>query len=670
MKTRKGQAIPIIAVGILVAGSIAAFTILSPLSTTSNLCTTSMDEVFIKSNVLEFSGDKGWSIEASTGCDNKIFGGGGTIPKEEFSSGEIQATSDFTIAMTDFKAWFYHNVKDRNHNTVYDVREKEITCKAFTGCGDDAYQKCQDFQAGAPSSTTLDQPSTRSEVDDYTEGVSGSSNDILHCFRGEAAGVVGEFEGTEYSDFKGRIQASANGRTDAETISKTDTVAELDVGDVNNDGDREHAQITWLGSLLGKLRGFSFEEDYRPVCSNRDQNCQLPTNDISWQTTEEEDFNSYADKILNFEDCTKGAQNQKRTECVTEYKSALDQVLTTDNGRVLNDAGSWADSLESKNGQVRVVAKDGNEVERPDFRFLIDADWVGTTVPVGKPNFKSVPSEVNLRATESSTFQVQVKNTASSGTHRIEVNSDCPSPLSDDRETRSIEAGDTVTYQLDISSGPSETNDYSCTLTAQDTDSASTSVTETMTVSVTTNCQDSDGDGVCDRFDKCDGEKGTASNNGCKEKEICGNGIDDDGDGRVDENCGGDGGSGGNLLNFDLGSFGEFITNPIKGIKNSIDSSLNKFGTILGTFDIIISLIVGIVAFGFSASTLSDFIAPTLAKAGAPESGTRLVMGVLGFLLGSYFAFITISSIVVKILLLILLIAGAYIYIQIQAVMP
>lgn len=650
----------------------AAFMTGQPFSFTSQLCTTSMDEVTITSNVWDVSDDKAWSIRAPVGCDNKIFAGSGKIPASELSTEKYISQNGIGFGVQDFNAWFYHEIMPDSKRPVVEVRKARfdpldvrdrVGCTGFLGvCTEqDYFNACQDWQ-DETETNVLEYPVSKSEMVDegYYEDDGEPS---VTCFRGEKQGVVSSFVKTSYTDFKATVKAEGQGVSDSKVITKDNTVANLQVSDVNGDGDKERARVTWLGSLLSEIRNFGFSRNYRPVCSNQFENCALPSNDISWQTTEDEDWNTYIDDVTGFKSRIESRLPYGDTgEVINEHNKESAQVLDSDSDLVLEDAGSWADKIVVKGGEVRVVAKQGQAVERPDFRFLVDADWTATSIPVGKPDFTSVPSKLNLKATETASFQVEVQNLAEAGTHRVEVSSSCPSPLSDDSQVKEISAGSTRIYQLDINSGPSSTQDVSCTLTAQDTDSTSTKDTASMQVHIESNCVDDDGDGVCNKYDQCPTTPGSTGNSGCPAEEICGDGIDNDNDGKVDEGCNTvDPPETGEGL---FSSLGDFLSNPVSSVGESVNDSFERFGTILGTFDIIVSLVVGIVAFGATGNYLAPLFSPIVAQATkADESLITLVLSIIGFVLGAWLGFIVISSIIVKIVILVGLVLAFYLQI-------
>lgn len=643
---------------LLVAGLALAFAG-TQFSFSSNLCLDSADEVRIKNSVLDFSGDKGWVIDAAAGCDNQIMGGTTTLPAENIQTSEGSAERDFSLGLSQFEAWFFQGIQD-DRTPVFNVRSAVYDC-GFYGCisEDHAHTECDQFQSDSAQTSPAE----------FRE----SHNGNLYCYRVEQVGAVSDWTLAQGTDFQGTFTASAGGQSNSDEISKDDVTATVSVGDVNGDLDREHAHITWTGSLAGELRSIDLS-GYIPTCDN---NCEQHTNEISWTVGDESQYTSYSNYDSGgFENCvTTQLQNGgDASTCVNAYNSRASNVFLDASKGIKNEAGFQVSDVRTQNGQIQVVADRGTAVDRPEFRIMVDADWIGFDIPTVVPRFVSVP-EVTVIGNGQTTATVDVKNTGETG--EMQVTASCPSPIQGGSDTEStVESGNTARFLIPIKAGPTPTRDYTCTVTAQDTDISSTAVTDQMIVHAKNSCPDGDGDGVCDQFDSCQGKQGPSSNNGCPLKEVCDNSVDDDGDGSVDEGCDDDGGKLDISIFSDLfsgfGDIGVDIGSGFDGILEDINSAIvNPVQNWMTAFDIAVTLLAMVAAFGVATLNFVDPFVTTVANA-SPLSKVqiRLLLGIVAALVVGYLVYTAISSIVVKALLLVVLIAGGYLYLKVESVVP
>ncbi|QIB75371.1 hypothetical protein G3I44_14370 [Halogeometricum borinquense] len=490
-----------------------------PLSSVSQLCTGGADEVFIDNNAREFSGDKAWVIDANLGCDNKIFGGGGTIAAEDISSDGVSALKDFSLGINNFEAWFSNPVIDDREN-VYRVRMATYNC-GFDGCGSNDQAKCDDFQAESPYTS---QAETRRTA--VTE---------LYCFKVEKTGEAASFGLNQDSSFSATVQASADGRSDSDPISKDDPTASVNVGDVNRDGDSEEALVTWRGSFIGDTRSIDISP-VKPVC---DSNCERPTNNVDWIVGSQDlftEWNQYDEG--GFDQCVQNSNIDRLSDCVIRYNDRAANVFA-DSSRTIQDQTSIDIARVDVIGtELRMYTEKAELVERPDFRITVDADWIGFDTPVGRPVFQTPLPEIDIVGNSRTTADFQVLNDAAGGSHRIRVNLECPRPLSGGSTAKRVQAGISETFSVPIEIGATNTRTYTCDVEAFDTDDDSTRAIAQVTVNAQNSCPDQDEDGVCDQFDACPSVAGASTNGGCPTKEVCGDSIDNNGNGRVDEDCG------------------------------------------------------------------------------------------------------------------------------------
>lgn len=246
-------------------------------------------------------------------------------------------------------------------------------------------------------------------------------------------------------------------------------------------------------------------------------------------------------------------------------------------------------------------------------------------------------------------------------------------------DTATVDRGQVYDFAVTIDSGAAEDAAQTCDVFAYDTDDRSTEDRASLTVETIASCPDADGDGVCDQFDQCPETSGAGSNAGCPLEERCGDGVDNDGDGQVNENCG-EGGDGvfekaAEFFETNLGIAGPVFATPFNGLDQiSTDLSQvleNPVGNALLVIDLLVGLIAGLAAFRLGSSELiTPFVETVAAATPVSEAVLRLTIGTAVAVAAGYVAYTLISSIVVKIVIAILLVAGAYVYIQVEAIVP
>lgn len=547
----KWVAVPALVVLTLGLGSLAVFYTQGSFGT-SNLCANQVSEVDLVGSQKGI--DEAVFIDASAGCDNKIVGGVSTIPQDDLTVQDdgktYEATQDFQLGLTRFDAWFSKEVNEDARSDVYRIRSRSIDC-GWDGCGEQEYQQCvawynedENFEPFGPyfpisgwSGASLDE---RQEW--MHEGNSvGSFTPTLYCFRQEPAGEVALFEGDQHTGFEGEFTVRAGGQESSATIMEDRSAASITVF-----GDKK-VHITNVGSYVGDVRSIDWSS-FRPMC---DGECNLPAEDVNWKLAGEQPYQDYADSINGeLRQClTQGVdaaiEENSPGRCVSQHNNHVDNTLSDQSSAFQDYIGgtdsdaNWVRTVRSRGDEVQVVAEEGEKIGSPDFRIWGEFDWIGFDLVKTEPSIdRSALSEVNLKGLEQTTVKIPVRNTADvSG--EIETNLQCGGSLSGGSQSKTVGAGEEANFFVTLNSEASETKDYSCTIESYDTDEPSGSGIDqaSLSVHVERNAQDSDDDGVPDKWDSCPNTPGPESNNGCPAEEICGDGVDNDGDGQIDEGC-------------------------------------------------------------------------------------------------------------------------------------
>lgn len=494
-------------------------------SITSNLCGVSADKVSISSNDPEIGG-KTWVVGAigADQCDN-IIEGGAYIPAEDLesydsSSGEqAKAETGFRAGLSEFNGWISNDVKTRSTSdivTAYGVERKAISGSGWYGgvVGDDL-EECANWQdSNEASDPDLDVPtiyqpysfSNNPSAYDYV------SDQTLHCYRATPREVeVWEFDTGSDPGWKGTFVMEADGDKITKTVTRDEAT-----GGITLEGGGHQAHIYTSGSLVSDVIDTNIDTGrWRPACTN---NCNDANNRISWSITSQEYVKSYTDEKQSFDSTvvefiSSGAPEQpvnKVTAAVVDLEQNRDDSLASD----IDGGRGWVQDIYFEGMEVRVTAEDDFALGNPRFEFRIPADWVGFFIPVAEPEIQSA-SDTSLTASETTgTTDISIRNTADvSGTVHASVS--CPSPLTAGYDDVEIGAGETRTASVNIDSGMSPDNTYSCDVLVKDTDANSVQDRTSIDVDVSASCTDSDGDGICNVEDDCDNEKGPGYNDGC-----------------------------------------------------------------------------------------------------------------------------------------------------------
>lgn len=301
---------------------------------------------------------------------------------------------------------------------------------------------------------------------------------------------------------------------------------------------------------------------------------------------------------------------------------------------------------------------------RPEFLVRINGEFIGLEKQFADPVIESVEKNPEVTGLGDGTLEVKVTNKGGGqGTFDFEVDTPQGFEVVGVSQSRIFDPGETKTMFATISADGSDELSGTGTFTVEDRETQkSDSIQFDASFTPAQECEPGNRDAVVNdegnwEIVEC-GENGVDLNTvkTCDEGEIAEPSSANNYE-CVDPDGPGPGGGGGDGSGCGL--------NPLCYINNVLD---NRFGGgpglgIFGTIDIVVSLIAGIVGFGFFAQNLSDFAAPTISSATRlPEATARLLLGVLGFILVFYLAFVLISSIFVKLLIVVAL--AAYVYIQ------
>lgn len=510
--------------------------------TDGNLCVDGVSELEVKEDV--FGMDKVMSIDASTGCDNIIFGKLAKIPKDELekstSKGTYQAGNSIKVGLVNYEAYFYKEVQENTKSFVYKPRLKEVQCNAAVGCGSEAYQKCVDFYNEKESYVPYGpyfpvegwSGASSDEKDLWMETPGGLYNEVLHCIRLEPAGAVAQFELDQKTGFKGLFKACSSGSCGSATVTDDKKSATIKIG------GQPVVHITRQGSYVGDVRSIDWSP-FIPMC---DSECSLPNNEIDWKLAGRSAYQEYRNyKTKKFKTCLADTiEDDDESLCLQKMESHASSVLADQSGAFKERIGSWVWKIESSGDEVRIYADQGEKIQKGDFRILAAFNLLQVSLKQTKPDIiESEFEDVQLAGLSSTEVVVPVRNTADVA-GEIETRIACSGPVTGGSQVKTVGAGERGKFFITVSTDSSKTQDVSCTVSAYDTDVSSgvNKDTERLVVHVKANAKDDDKDGIPNKFDSCDDRKGPQSNGGCPVKEICGDGVDNDGDGDVDENCG------------------------------------------------------------------------------------------------------------------------------------
>ena len=505
----------------------------------SQLCAIGADQVRVSSNDPDIGG-KTWIVEAVGGCSDHVIEGGALVEADDIQgqdpdTGETaKAREDFEIGLTDFQGYAYNNVRDPDALSTYTVEHRRIEGSGVGGgIVKPDLQACREWQEeNSVSLDALDQPEIDPGDDQFSntdhvpyvqEGLPFVDGSVLNCYRAQAKeGEIGYFESTTFSDWTGTFAMQAGGTTVDKTVTKEQAQGGITLGT----GDQQ-AHIQYTGSLTNRILDTNLDTNrFRPACDN---NCNQPENQKSYKITADTLVDDYVSSIQNFEyQSEQAVENGNPGSVATSHNTDVQNIYTGQSQALQNEVGNWVSRTEFQGDQFRVYGEDNDILGRPSFTFKIDADWIGFEIPVADPEIGSV-SDVSLEAQgPGSSTRITLQNNAEVG-GTVHTSVSCPSPLIAGYDEGYIQPGGTQSFNVDISSGPSPDNTYTCDVRVKDKDARQVQDTSTLSVDVASSCTDTDGDGVCDQNDGCIDEEGPASNNGCPTGP-----QDSDGDGIAD----------------------------------------------------------------------------------------------------------------------------------------
>lgn len=508
--------------------------------TGSQLCAIGADDVRISSNDPEVSG-KSWIVEAAGGCSDHVIEGGALVDaddvtaKDPDSGDTAKATKDFEIGLTDFQGFAYNKIGDTNTLPTYTSEHKEYEGSGLAGgIVKEDLQACRQWQnSNSVSLYSLDQPHIQEGDDqysnsDHTDFVNYNlvGNSVLHCYRAQnKEGEVGEFQSTTYSDWTGTFTMQAAGKTVDKTVTKEQAQGGITLGTGN-----QKAHIQYTGTLTNSILDINLDTGvYRPACDN---NCNEPENQKSYKITKDSLVQDYKNSVNNFEqNAINAVDDGEAATASTTHNTYVDNIYQGYSSDLETSVGDWIDRTEFNADQFRIYGEDSDILGRPLFTFRIKADWIGFNVPIAEPKIESATDvSVDANGIGSSTSIVVNNNADVSGDVHASVS--CPSPLQAGYDEGFIGAGSSQTFNVDVESGPSPDNTYTCDVYVKDKDAIGIQDSTTIDVDVAASCTDTDGDTVCDQNDGCIDEPGPVTNGGCPTgpEDSDGDGIEDNKD--------------------------------------------------------------------------------------------------------------------------------------------
>jgi len=491
------------------------------------------------------------------------------------------------------------------------------------------------------------------------------------------------------------IETSAEWTVDVEGEgSQSATVSNSDIGDGQNTRLGDHVIVQWLGNL-----------DTGETAPEVSDEKVLYDDDNRWRLIQADRYADYTEFLRGEaqRDLKQVADYEERSLTDVEGQLTYGEANEDFNEEVRKAADVYTSSklasgeFQGDFSNGKLIYDAGRDFAFPSFQVLIEGgDYFTVEKTVAEPEIVSV-SKTSVSETGGGTITVTARNDGNAeGSINARIISEdsefTPTSLS---QSRTIDAGERTDFifntGFDSSSNEKRvTGDFRIELT----NAEGATVERTVQVEGVQRNECQPGVQIVDTRQKdadsqledvvlqcgsqgqtksevlvCGDDPGESHNavrkNGeyvCEQQpsdtEICGNGVDDDGDGKVDENCGGSKNCQITLFEAPTGQTIEF-TNPLCAVQNAVDNAL---GSTLGLFDLIVSAVAGLVGFGLASRDLGDFVAPTFDEATRlGESQVRLILGLVALIAVGYLTFTVISNIFVKIALVAAGIAYAYI---------
>lgn len=495
---------------------------------------------------------------------------------------------------------------------------------------------------------------------DYTNDPSPFYDYLTYCsvVSGQL-GQVGKFSSAN-KIFRTEWKVDASGKP-----TQTAIVTNGDGGAGARTRIGEHVIVDWEGNLgtgdgppsIGDSLVMQKGNEFRIIKEPRYQDWQ--------QYVENKLFDKYEKFAAYDRDSTKD-----RDTVDQEVESTLEQKRE-EAEQVFSDSqlfGGTFSGSSFEDAQLKVDLE--QSIAYPSFTIYVDgAEYVTVEKPTGTPRIVDVSGD-RFGEFDRGSISATVKNVGEAeGSFSARVTG-CGSHFSaaGTEITRTLDPGETTTYTFEVSfSGDSEVTEQ-CSIEVTNQVGSSVSKSVSLTGVPDNQCKPGsripkilDGRHVifeCGkdgqelrRIETCGEKERAARVNGklqCVANdrlEVCGNNEDDDGDGKTDENCGGV-----------TGGFLSDILQPFRQFGQDIQSAVaNPLNRIFLLVDLVVSVLAGLVAFGFGRTTVANFAA-------VQNPRHRLVLGaVLGLLVGGL-AYSLISSIFVKILVVVGV--GAHLYLQ------
>lgn len=370
----------------------------------------------------------------------------------------------------------------------------------------------------------------------YPLGSPGDSD--CACYYEQSLGVGGDFQISEQLYWATDVQLGNEPKlrlTNAPPNAKTSGYVGGDV-----------AFVEWSGNLgsnaqFGSLAGA--KDTYKPYSNN------------IWRMIPQGTYNAidykYNDAYSRLREC------DFTGECTTANTKATSLSAYFDSNTI-DQTDSWADSesfvefADVNSNQLIVFL--GSPIIYPTFRLIIDAEEVGIFQTTGGKPQLTCPSNFNIVSGETSRQNIKIKNPGSAtGTYEYSLSCNKGSQQLSPNSPFDINSGNTLdvfaTMGLTVVEG---TDSSSCTFTAlEKTTREQSSCTFSYTSTHQSQC--TEGTKICEVGNsqlwtcKADGSYDKVNCQfGCEAfendyrcrlqaKEICTNGIDDDGDGKIDK---------------------------------------------------------------------------------------------------------------------------------------
>lgn len=433
-------AVPVLGVGLTEVFGIKTFQLAG-----SQLCVDGVSDVHLDSTGSDYEGGT-WTISTSSGCNDLIIGGGGEIDEEEIEDGDLRAESGFEAGMKSFQAWFSQEIDQTSSTPVYKIETKALECNEgyLPGCNGDDEDNIDDWLA---NSDKKEYNNKKKWVSDLW-GLAG--NNYYYATRAKKVGEIHSFSPNTETDFEATMALSADGKYDDATITKSNPTVVL------NSGGQE-AQVTFQGSLLGKIRNVDYDQHIKPVETD---NGQL-------RLTSTDSIENYNEELRNIGSCLDQAVKDSSKE--HEDKVAACQIDSQAN-QVLSDERSKAESaltfpadITIENGDVRTYSDDPNMIERPSLRWEIDAGWIGVNRMRPEPVITGV-QDFTIEEGSRVAVQIPVQNKGETG--RIQTDVTCDGPLSGDSVTQTVTSGDSQRFEIGVSATEGQGRGYECTVEA------------------------------------------------------------------------------------------------------------------------------------------------------------------------------------------------------------